>query len=66
MTKKHFKAIAEVINSIDSEHNSAVMYRSILVSRLCVLFSRENERFNSSKFRDACYKELEEDENDTA
>ena len=64
MTKKHFKAIAEVINSIDSEHNSSALYKSILVSRLCVLFSRENERFSNSKFRDACYKVWEEDDND--
>jgi hypothetical protein len=45
MTKKHFKAIAEILKHNDSKEQ--------IVERLICFFRSENELFDESKFREA-------------
>ena len=51
MTRKHFKAIAELIRYTDMSDAQ----RSVLVSRMCSTFRAFNPRFNSAKFHRACF-----------
>jgi hypothetical protein len=48
MTKKHFEAIAGVLNKTFK----------YLVEALAVAFSHENPRFDVDKFKSACFKDL--------
>ena len=49
MTKKHFKAIANLIR------NSQIANKEEFVQELCVLFKELNPRFDSQKFKDAVF-----------
>lgn len=46
MTKKHFKAIAEIMRCSTSVEDA--------VNKLAIYFSLENKRFDSEKFKCAC------------
>lgn len=54
MTKKHFEAIAFIINSTylaDEEVTDAVCN---LAERMAAMFARENPRFDRAQFLTAC------------
>ena len=55
MTKKHFKAVAEIIENTPMASDT----RTELVDKLCCYFISENSLFNSEKFRKACYGDRE-------
>ena len=63
MTQKDYKAIAAVLHSMDTSE-SAEIFKSRLVSKLAVLFDKDNERFKSELFRLACYGKREDYDND--
>ena len=57
MTKKHFKAIADIIKDSqwsDNPRYKQTLDKNTLINDLCVVFSAINPRFNKSKFVDAC------------
>ena len=51
-TKKHYEAIANIIN-----HHEDKISKYSLTRELADLFDQDNERFNREKFLVACYKE---------
>ena len=57
MTKKHYKAIAQVIKNstiIFKSMNKQVINKNELINDLCVMFKQDNNLFNSDTFKDAC------------
>lgn len=57
LSKKHFKAIAEIIKraNLDAKHgNDAKLVLSSLEIDLCHYFMSENSAFDSGRFREAC------------
>ena len=51
MTRKHYKAIAEIINK-NRKSNNAGTWR--MITRLADYFTADNDRFNRNKFIKAC------------
>jgi hypothetical protein len=52
MTRKHFEAIAEIINYNANKTHPAVFSKMVLdFSELC---AKENPNFNVTKFHEAC------------
>lgn len=59
MTRKHYEIIAETIRrSVDAEpdqpHAAKTLDATFFVEQLSSELKRENARFNSERFRDAC------------
>lgn len=54
LTKKHFKALAEILGKTLKEHPG--FYEDFLLDELCVFLKRENPAFSSEKFRDYIWK----------
>jgi len=58
MTKKHYIAIAKVLN----EHHNVITIGDlenfdIMVESFCAVFKADNPLFDKTKFVNACYKE---------
>jgi len=58
LSKKHYKAIAQIINNF---HVFPKTLESIddIVADLATYFKRDNPDFDKQKFYDACYKEAQ-------
>ena len=56
MTRKDYVATAEIINSYASEIKLEVL--EDLVNDFIVMFAEDNERFDSDRFWDECFKNL--------
>jgi hypothetical protein len=57
MTRKDYKAIADVLNEQQkdfSEHDDGRMLLAIIASRLSQYMAQDNPRFDRSKFLTAC------------
>jgi hypothetical protein len=54
MTRKDYVATAEILNSYGSEIRQDVF--EDLVQDFIVMFSEDNERFDSDRFWDECFK----------
>ncbi len=60
MTKKHFRAIAEIIRKqtiaakLADPNDDPKLYTELFVNELCNYFKTENELFDDDKFRQAC------------
>jgi hypothetical protein len=54
MSRKDYKAIAEIISRFD-----AGTKKSELIEGFCLYLKQDNPRFQQMKFIDACYKENE-------
>ena len=52
MTRKHYIAIAEIVKNC--RHGISTASQEKLAQELCELFLTDNERFDSSKFLEAC------------
>jgi len=52
-TQRHYVAIAAILDSARSQHGGSVVLDEI-VTELCSLFARDNERFNRTRFLAAC------------
>jgi len=52
LTKKHFKAIAEIVR--DSQRYNGRIGITDLIGRLSGYFAYENPNFNANKFKEAC------------
>ena len=48
LTRKHFKAIAQVIKTTSTKKQ--------LVNELCIIFKQSNKLFDSTRFINACKK----------
>ena len=48
LTRKHFKAIAQVIKTTSTKKQ--------LVNELCIIFKQSNRLFNKARFIEACMK----------
>jgi len=58
MTRKHYIAIADVIKEYVKPNHLVygfTNHKDDLVSELCRVFEEDNPRFDSDKFREACY-----------
>jgi len=51
MTKKHFKAIAKILNSVTADYS--------IITRFADFLETENPRFDRNKFVDACVETIE-------
>lgn len=56
MSKKHYEAIAKIINDNLWELRNSNNFMDF-VQELCSYFAEENERFDSDKFRFKCFDE---------
>ena len=66
LTRKHFKAIAQVINKhseyvvdtiVDEDGIHSIMInQEALINELCIIFKQSNSLFNKDRFIDACKK----------
>ena len=56
MTRKHYIAIARIINDNLWELRNSNNFLDFVQS-LCAYFAEDNERFDSDKFRFACFDE---------
>lgn len=56
LSRKYYKAFAAIIKAApaDTSAGYARTERDSITHRLCVLFAKENPRFDSDKFREAC------------
>ena len=57
MTKKHYKAIAQVIKNstiIFKSMNKQVINKNELINDLCDIFKQDNNRFDYDRFINAC------------
>ena len=64
MTRKHYKAIASIINEhseyvvdtiVDEDGIHSIMInQDKLIDELCIIFKRDNSLFNKDKFVNAC------------
>ena len=54
MTRKHFKAIAKVVQDSTLASNDKLIVKDKLVNDLNGLFSEFNDLFNPIRFKDAC------------
>ena len=59
MTKKDYKAIAEVVQkySIGSGEGRTILLRGELINALSSVMKADNPRFDAERFRAACYGE---------
>jgi hypothetical protein len=57
MTRKDYVTTAEIINSYASEIKLEVL--EDLVNDFIVMFSEDNERFDSDRFWDECFKNID-------
>ena len=57
MTKKHFKAIAEILQRHEpqDEHSKEHNYWEFICKDFGDYFAKENPRFNKFKFYNACW-----------
>lgn len=57
MSRKDYRAIAAILNdpTLKAKAGSVEQYKAGLVSRLSLYLMRDNDRFNSARFRAACY-----------
>ena len=57
MTRKHYVAIAAIINA-DTIRDGTGKWNAVdktdLINDLCAFFKRDNSKFNPATFRDAC------------
>ena len=62
LSRKYYKMIAEVINDNTTDdlsgHNKSLIDKDNLINDLCAEFKTDNHLFNTSKFIDACNKDL--------
>jgi hypothetical protein len=56
LTKKHFKAIAEIINNIDLQEISSTEIKRKLIEDLSNYFATQNPLFNNNQFLKECLK----------
>ena len=57
LSRKHYKAIAECIKDNTSQtedNNTLIIDRDNFIDDLCKVFARDNNLFNTAKFRRAC------------
>lgn len=54
MTRKDYVSTAEILNSYADEIRSEVF--EDLVNDFCVMFAQDNERFDSDRFWEECFK----------
>jgi hypothetical protein len=62
MTRKDYVSTAEILSMFAKDKMSEADYED-LVLEFADMFSADNSRFSSTKFEQACYKELEGDLN---
>ena len=60
LSRKHYKAIANVIDSLQVKHG--LVRKDSLITALANYFERDNPRFDYPKFNSACYERLGERE----
>ena len=53
MTRKDFISIAQAIKESTIDYGYSLS-KDNLIDSLCIVFEATNERFNASRFRDAC------------
>ena len=59
LTKKHFKAIAKILNNLYNNTTPSIVYKNCIkdvIKDLCDYFKIENPLFDEQKFKDACLK----------
>lgn len=56
MTRKDYVLTAEILNSYGSEIRTEVF--EDLVNDFCEMFAKDNERFDSDRFWEECFKNL--------
>jgi hypothetical protein len=54
MTRKDYKAIAEAIHTAHKDTKDDKLFYGAMIQELCVMFYRDNPRFNADKFASAC------------
>ena len=54
MTRKHFKAIARIVNASTLASNDKLIVKDKLVNELNDAFKEFNDLFNPITFKDAC------------
>ena len=57
MTRKHYRAIAEVIDRVRRDHPEATSALWDVVHGLEYALRQDNPRFDRERFRAACFKE---------
>jgi hypothetical protein len=58
MTRKDYVSTAEILSALARQQMSEADYED-LVLEFADMFSADNPRFSSTKFEEACHKELE-------
>lgn len=56
-TRQHYKAIAGMIKKHSESNNSIWLHKIGLITDLTEMFKKDNPRFSTDKFIDACYEE---------
>ena len=54
MTRKHYISISKAIRQSKCNYSRNKIDKDILVDELCIIFARDNNLFNRSRFVDAC------------
>ena len=56
LSRKHYVAIASIINDNTTQdtYGDEHIHKDDLINDLCVMFARDNNLFDSSRFRNAC------------
>jgi hypothetical protein len=62
MTRKDYVSTAEILSMFAKDKMSEADYED-LVLEFADMFSADNSRFSSTKFEEACYKDLESELN---
>ena len=58
LSRKYYKMIAEIIRDNTFFNNKRKLNKDTLINDLCAEFKTDNQLFNTSKFIDACNKDL--------
>jgi len=51
MSRKHYREFADILNR--SKNKGHWSFKTV-IDDLCIMFKRDNPRFNASKFKEAC------------
>jgi hypothetical protein len=62
MTRKDYVSTAEILSALARDQMSEADYED-LVLEFADMFMADNPRFSSTKFEEACYKEMESELN---
>ena len=58
LSRKYYKMIAEVIRDNTFFNNKRKLNKDTLINDLCAEFKTDNSSFDTSKFIDACNKDI--------